>query len=88
MQRNRLALASAILSTALPLMGCSVFSTREIPVVEKVTPSDRSLLEPCRDPQGRLTGDLDADGPVLADVAQAFKECKARHQRLVEWFGP
>ena len=88
MQRNRLALALLTLSTGLPLTACSGFLTREIPVVEKVMPSDRSLLERCRDPQGKLTGNLDADALVLADLAQAFKECQARHARLVEWFGP
>lgn len=58
------------------------------PQREKLRPTDSTLLKKCEPPAVRLdeTKSLDDNGPALADLARAFKECQARQGRLVDWF--
>jgi len=57
-------------------------------VVTKVRP-EAGLLQLCDEPmRPDQSKTLNENGEALADLAMKFRECAARHARLVGWFDP
>lgn len=64
-------------------------SVKEVPVLHREKPTDRSLLQKCPPSSAaKLDPDksLDYNAPILVQAEQEHQECAARHSRLVEWF--
>ena len=57
-------------------------------MVTKVRP-EAGLLQLCDEPmRPDQSKTLNENGEALADLAMKFRECAARHARLVGWFDP
>lgn len=55
-------------------------------VVQKVKP-DSGLLVPCDEPMKPARGkSINENGEALADLAQKFRDCVAKHNALLGWF--
>lgn len=62
---------------------------KEIPVLHREKPTDRSLLQKCPPSVAvKLDPDksLDYNAPILAEAERQHQECIARQSRLVDWF--
>ena len=84
--RNPLARALTILCISASLTGCLGFSDPPQVVVQKVKP-DSGLLVPCDEPmKPDRAKSINENGEALADLAQKFRDCVAKHTALIGWF--
>lgn len=78
-----------IVLACLPLGGCPAFWDHPPQVVVQKVRPDSGLLVPCDEPmKPDRTKSINANGEALADLAQKFRDCTAKHQALLNWFSP
>lgn len=79
-----------IFAMVLVVAACGL-SPKEVPVLHREKPTDRSLLQRCP-PSSAAKLDpeksLDYNAPLIIQAEQEHQECIARHNRLIEWFEP